>query len=67
MSKNIIGYDVIYQKNLDNLISKVKKKIVVGWIPLGGVSTRSTPSPIDKSYITAFYQTMIKYETIKYN
>ena len=64
-NKKIIEYDIIeaqYLKDINKgLISLVNQKIKKGWIPLGGVLLDTSLSgPL-------FYQTMIKYETIKYN
>ena len=64
-NKKIIEYDIIeaqYLKDTNKgLISLVNQKIKKGWIPLGGVLLDTSLSgPL-------FYQTMIKYETIKYN
>ena len=64
-NKKIIEYDIIISRNIKDinkgLISLVNQKIKKGWIPLGGVLLDTSLSgPL-------FYQTMIKYETIKYN
>ena len=62
-NKKIIQYDIIeaqYLKDTNKgLISLVNKKIKEGWIPLGGLCEHAEHG--------RFSQTMIKYETIKYN